>query len=83
MLLVSHVLGLALTQRVDQLLRLVFCCFTLGFFTGVLLLSEFVLLADVIAFLKDGEVLEMGTHEQLIAKNGSYADFVRRQMPAN
>ena len=36
--------------------------------------------ADVIVFLKGGKVLETGTHDELLKKNGQYADYVRRQM---
>jgi ABC-type multidrug transport system fused ATPase/permease subunit len=35
--------------------------------------------ADIIMFLKDGKVVERGTHAELLAKNGHYAAFVRRQ----
>ena len=35
---------------------------------------------DRILFLKDGVVAEDGTYEELIAKNGYFADLVRRQM---
>lgn len=35
--------------------------------------------ADKILFLKDGAVAEQGTHEELVAANGLYADMVRRQ----
>lgn len=35
--------------------------------------------ADHIVFLKDGEVAEQGNHEQLLARNGFYAEFVRQQ----
>ena len=38
--------------------------------------------ADVIAFLSNGVVLEMGTHEELLKKNAHYAEFVRRQVGA-
>ena len=35
--------------------------------------------ADLILVLKDGEVIERGTHEQLLAMNGWYAEMWRRQ----
>lgn len=35
--------------------------------------------ADHIIFLKDGEVAEQGNHDQLLARNGFYAEFVRQQ----
>ena len=35
---------------------------------------------DRILFLKDGVIAEDGTYEELIAKNGLFADLVRRQM---
>lgn len=35
---------------------------------------------DRILFLKDGIVAEDGTYEELIAKDGLFADLVRRQM---
>ncbi|XP_065154978.1 antigen peptide transporter 1 isoform X1 [Paramisgurnus dabryanus] len=38
--------------------------------------------ADHIIFLKDGEVAEQGNHEQLLAKNGYYAEFVKQQNTA-
>ena len=34
----------------------------------------------MIVFLKGGRVLETGTHDELLKKNGQYADYVRRQM---
>ncbi|CAG0886159.1 unnamed protein product [Cyprideis torosa] len=37
--------------------------------------------ADAIHVLKDGEVVESGTHQELLAKNGIYAQMVRNQMP--
>ncbi|KAH7101159.1 multidrug resistance protein 1 [Auriculariales sp. MPI-PUGE-AT-0066] len=36
--------------------------------------------ADCIYFIKDGRVLESGTHDQLIARGGSYAEYVRLQI---
>jgi ABC-type multidrug transport system fused ATPase/permease subunit len=36
--------------------------------------------ADRIAFLQDGRVAEMGTHDELLAANGLYASFYRAQV---
>lgn len=36
-------------------------------------------IADRIYMLEKGEVIEVGTHEQLMAKNGKYADMFRKQ----
>jgi len=36
--------------------------------------------ADVIVALKDGQVVETGTHEELVAKGGLYAKLVSHQM---
>ena len=35
--------------------------------------------ADLILVLKDGDILEQGTHEQLLAKGGFYADLYNSQ----
>ena len=35
--------------------------------------------ADLIWVLKDGEIVERGTHEQLLANDGWYAEMWRRQ----
>lgn len=37
--------------------------------------------ADVIFVLKDGELVEQGTHETLLANNGTYAELHRIQTP--
>ena len=36
--------------------------------------------ADNIAVLKQGKIAEMGTHDQLMANGGIYADLVARQL---
>ena len=36
--------------------------------------------ADLIVVLEDGAVREMGAHEQLLAQDGRYADFLRMQV---
>ena len=33
--------------------------------------------ADKIVFLKDGEIAEEGTHEELLKEGGYYADMIR------
>ena len=35
--------------------------------------------ADLILVLKDGDVIESGTHEELLAKKGFYADLYNSQ----
>ena len=35
--------------------------------------------ADVILVLKDGDVIEQGSHEELLAKGGFYADLYNSQ----
>ena len=35
--------------------------------------------ADLILVLKDGDVIESGTHEELLAKGGFYADLYNSQ----
>ena len=35
--------------------------------------------ADVILVMKDGDIVEQGNHEELLAKNGFYADLYNSQ----
>lgn len=35
--------------------------------------------ADVILVLKEGDILESGSHEELLAKNGFYAELYNSQ----
>ena len=35
--------------------------------------------ADLILFMKDGDIVEQGTHEKLLAKGGYYADLYNSQ----
>ena len=35
--------------------------------------------ADLILVMKDGDIIEQGTHEELLAKNGFYADLYQSQ----
>ena len=35
--------------------------------------------ADLILCMKDGDIVEQGTHEELLAKNGFYADLYNSQ----
>ena len=37
--------------------------------------------ADAIAVVKGGEIIEIGTHEELLAKNGFYTRLYRIQFP--
>ena len=39
--------------------------------------------ADVIFVIKDCELVEQGTHEDLLARNGVYAEMHRTQNPEN
>ena len=39
--------------------------------------------ADEIAVVADGKIAEQGTHDELVAKNGIYADLYRLQFRAN
>ena len=34
---------------------------------------------DVIIYLEEGKIAEMGTHESLLVKNGLYAELYRAQ----
>ena len=36
-------------------------------------------LADMIYFMEDGQIVEQGTHDELIMKNGKYADMFHMQ----
>lgn len=35
--------------------------------------------ADLILVMKDGDIIEMGNHEELLAKGGFYADLYNSQ----
>ena len=35
--------------------------------------------ADVILVMKEGDIVEQGTHDELLAKNGFYADLYNSQ----
>ena len=39
--------------------------------------------ADQIAFLEDGVIKELGSHQQLLAQNGAYAEFVAAELGAD
>lgn len=36
--------------------------------------------ADIVAVVSDGIIAERGTHEELLDRNGIYANLVRRQL---
>jgi len=38
--------------------------------------------ADVIIYISDGDIKEVGTHDELIAKNGCYAELYNSQFLA-
>ena len=38
--------------------------------------------ADVILVMKDGDIIEQGNHEELLAKNGFYAQLYNSQFEA-
>ena len=35
--------------------------------------------ADLILVMKDGDIIEQGSHDELLAQNGFYADLYRSQ----
>ena len=36
-------------------------------------------IADIILVMKDGDIIEQGTHDELMKKNGFYADLYNSQ----
>ena len=36
-----------------------------------------IIIADKIVFIREGEIVEQGTHEELVAMNGAYAQMLR------
>jgi ABC-type multidrug transport system fused ATPase/permease subunit len=36
--------------------------------------------ADIVAVVSDGQIVERGTHEELLSKNGVYTALVKRQL---
>ena len=38
--------------------------------------------ADVILVMKDGDIIEQGNHQELLAKNGFYAELYNSQFEA-
>ena len=50
------------------------------FVFAILLLTLAIVNADKIIVLKKGEVIETGTHTELVRLNGAYKKLVERQM---
>ena len=38
--------------------------------------------ADLILMMRDGQIVEQGTHEELLARHGAYADLYNSQFKA-
>jgi ABC-type multidrug transport system fused ATPase/permease subunit len=36
--------------------------------------------ADIVAVVSDGQIVERGTHEELLSKDGVYTSLVKRQL---
>ena len=49
----------------------------MGFFTGFALTTFCFIIAHLV--MKDGDIIEQGSHDELLAKNGFYADLYRSQ----